>query len=98
MVALTLGTVQLWAQAPSSQPFRPRTRGNKGSGRRAGNRSGPQSYAQTRNQPVEHSAILPNIGGHGESAAPTVQQGGNPVVAQTECPKPANQMDAPKPQ
>jgi hypothetical protein len=41
-------------------------------------------------QPMEKSAILPNATQHEQSAAPTVQQDGQAVVA-TECPKPPNQ-------
>lgn len=47
-------------------------------------------------QPVERSAVLPDAAGHGESAAPTVKQDGKDVVAQTDCPKPPNRVDAPK--
>jgi hypothetical protein len=46
-------------------------------------------------QPIERSAIL--AGGENQSAAPTVQQNGKSVEAQTDCPKPPNQPDAPKP-
>jgi hypothetical protein len=48
-------------------------------------------------QPIERSAILPDAGGENQSAAPTVQQNGKSVEAQTDCPKPPNQPDAPKP-
>ena len=48
-------------------------------------------------QPVERSAILPSIGGQEQSASPTVQQKGKSVEAQTDCPKPPNQLNAPKP-
>jgi hypothetical protein len=48
-------------------------------------------------QPVEKSAILPEADQHGQSAAPTVQQDGKTVTAQTDCPKPPNQPNAPKP-
>ena len=47
-------------------------------------------------QPVEKSAILPDADQHGQSAAPTVQQDGKSVTAQTDCPKPPNQPNAPK--
>jgi len=42
-------------------------------------------------QPMEKSAILPDADQHGQSAAPTVQQDGKSVTAQTDCPKPPNQ-------
>ena len=48
-------------------------------------------------QPVEKSAILPDADQHGQSAAPTVQQDSKTVTAQTDCPKPPNQPNAPKP-
>ena len=37
-------------------------------------------------QAVEKSAILPSVGGHQESAAPTVQRDGKSVEARTDCP------------
>jgi hypothetical protein len=48
-------------------------------------------------QPIERSAILPDAGGENQSAAPTVQQDGKSVEAQTDCPKLPNQPDVPKP-
>jgi hypothetical protein len=48
-------------------------------------------------QPVEKSAVLPDADQHGQSAAPTVQQDSKTVTAQTDCPKPPNQPNAPKP-
>src|SRR3954465_6580599 len=35
---------------------------------------------------MEKSAVLPDAGGHGSSAAPTVQSGGKPLEVRTECP------------
>jgi hypothetical protein len=35
---------------------------------------------------VEKSAVLPEAGGHGSSAAPTVQSGGKPLEVRSECP------------
>jgi hypothetical protein len=37
-------------------------------------------------QAVEKSAILPDAGGEGSSAAPTVQRDGKSVEARTDCP------------
>jgi hypothetical protein len=37
-------------------------------------------------QDVEKSAILPDAGGEGSSAAPTVQRDGKSVEARTDCP------------
>jgi hypothetical protein len=42
---------------------------------------------------VEKSAVLPDAGGHANSAAPTVQSGGKPLEVHSECPpdsKPKN--------
>jgi len=58
---------------------------------------GSDSTEPPERQPVERSAILPDAGGEEKSAAPTVQQNGKSVEAQTECPKPPNQMNAPEP-
>lgn len=82
-----------WAQAPAGStncpaPAAGETTGAKGSG----------GIEKAEVQPVEKSAILPEAGGHRESAAPTVQQDGKAVVAQTECPKAPNRVDAPKTQ
>lgn len=52
--------------------------------------SGTSTEAPAK-QPVEKSAILPDADQHGQSAAPTVQQDGKAVTAQTDCPKPPNQ-------
>jgi hypothetical protein len=35
---------------------------------------------------MEKSAVLPDAGGHGSSAAPTVQSAGKPLEVRTECP------------
>lgn len=80
------------AQVPSSAhcpaPAASESVGAKGSG----------GLEKAEVQPVERSAILPNAGGHQESAAPSVKQDGKDVMAQTECPKPPNRVDAPKTQ
>ena len=81
----------VWAQAPSATNCpapTSETTGAKGSG----------GLEKAEVQPVERSAILPNAGGHQDSAAPSVKQDGKDVVAQTECPKPPNRADAPKQQ
>jgi hypothetical protein len=44
-------------------------------------------------QGIEHSAILPDAPGGDRSAAPTVKKDGKSVEAQTECPKPPNQLN-----
>jgi hypothetical protein len=101
LFALALGAAPTWAQSPSAQPCPPANAGETtGASASPGTgQSAPKTYAGPReNQPVEHSAILPEAGGEKESAAPTVQQDGKSVVAQTECPKPSNRLDAPKPQ
>jgi hypothetical protein len=35
---------------------------------------------------MEKSAVLPDAGGHGNSAAPTVQSAGKPLEVRSECP------------
>ena len=88
---LAVSSSGAWAQVPSSAHCpapASETTGAKGSG----------GIEKAEVQPVEKSAILPNAGGHQESAAPTVQQDGKAVVAQTECPKAPNRVDAPKTQ
>jgi hypothetical protein len=44
-------------------------------------------------QGIEHSAILPDAGGHGDSAAPTVKKDGAEVAANTDCPKEPNRLE-----
>jgi len=61
-------------------------------------KEGPGGNEPPDQQAVERSAILPSAGQHEQSAAPTVQQNGEAVVAQTECPKPPNHPNAPKTQ
>ncbi len=82
----------VWAQVPSATncpaPTAGETTGAKGSG----------GLEKAEVQPVERSAILPNAGGHQDSAAPSVKQDGKDVIAQTECPKPPNRVDAQKQQ
>jgi hypothetical protein len=58
---------------------------------------GSDTTEPAQRQPVERSAILPDVGGEEKSAAPTVQQNGKPVEAQTDCPKPPNQINPPQP-
>jgi len=90
VTGLSLGTAS--AQSPSGCPAPAQeTTG-------AADRAGPDGNERPAHQPIERSAILPDAGGEGQSAAPTVQQNGQSVVAQTDCPKPPNRIDAPKPQ
>jgi len=87
-VLITLLASPAWSQVPNPcPPGGAPPSGTTGS-------TGPEPPER---QPVERSAILPDAGGHRESAAPTVQQNGRSVEAQTECPKPPNRMDNPKP-
>jgi hypothetical protein len=89
---LAMSSGAAWAQVPSAThcpaPAASDNVGAKGSG----------GLEKSEVQPVERSAILPNAGGHQESAAPSVKQDGKDVMAQTECPKPPNRVDAPKTQ
>jgi hypothetical protein len=59
---------------------------------KTGSTSESQRYANSPNQPMEHSAVLPDAGGERTSAAPTVQQNGKSVDASTECPKEPNRL------
>jgi hypothetical protein len=61
-------------------------------------KTGPGGNERPAQQPVERSAILPDASGQEASAAPTAQQHGQSVNAQTDCPKPPNRIDAPKTQ
>ena len=74
-----------WSQVPNPCPPGASTTGSAA-------RSGDKSPASP--QAMEHSAIVPDAGGE-NSAAPTVQQNGKSVEAQTECPKPPNQLNNP---
>jgi hypothetical protein len=69
-----------WAQVPNPCPPNAATTGSASANERA------------EKQAIEHSAILPDAGGSG-SAAPTVKKDGKSVEAQTECPKPPNQLN-----
>jgi hypothetical protein len=97
-LALTLGGASGWAQnAPSSNAQTAETQNcpPRVGGEMTGHKGGEEP---PKRQPTEHSAILPDATQQGQSAAPTVQQNGQDVVAQTECPKPPNRIDAPKTQ
>ena len=93
VMTIALGAASVWAQqsatpskAPDPCPPSAATTG-----------SSPQrsdQYAKSPNQPMEHSAVLPDAGGEGTSAAPTVQQNGKSVEASTECPREPNRIDS----
>jgi hypothetical protein len=58
-----------------------------GSTDKSGVKENETTGAATGNaQAVEKSAILPDAGGEGSSAAPTVQRDGKSVEARTDCP------------
>ena len=84
-----------WSQVPNACPptAAPST-GTTGTTGATAPRSGTEA---PENQAIERSAILPDAGGEGQSAAPTVQQDGKSVEAQTDCPKPPNQLNTPTP-
>ncbi len=92
-VSLSSGSAT--AQTPAAQRECPQ---NTGSAAPSASQKAPDGTAKPDQQAVERSAILPSAGGHEQSAAPTVQQDGTAVVANADCPKPPNQMDAPKKQ
>ena len=81
-----------WAQVPNPCP--PGAASSSAGSATTGASKGEEPPKQ---QPVERSAILPDAGGEGQSAAPTVQQNGKSVEAQTECPKPPNQLNSKSP-
>jgi hypothetical protein len=98
--ALGIGCGPAWSQtanAPSSNAQSAATQNCPPtvSGEMTGHKGGEEP---PQRQPIEHSAILPDATQQGQSAAPTVQQSGKDVVAQTDCPKPPNRIDAPKTQ
>ena len=70
-----------WAQVPNPCPP---TRATTGSA---------SANESAEKQGIEHSAIVPDAGETDRSAAPTVKKDGKPVEAQTECPKPPNQLN-----
>ena len=70
-----------WAQVPNPCPPNAATTGTASADEPA------------KKQGVEHSAILPDAPGTDPSAAPTVKKDGKAVEAQTECPKPPNQIN-----
>ena len=48
--------------------------------------SGGGDEKTSNSMAVEKSAVLPDAGGHSNSAAPTVQSGGKPLEVRSECP------------
>jgi hypothetical protein len=85
VIGLTASPVPGRAATPDGQPCPDRSATvGFGKGNSAGNPASEQG--------VEHSAILPEVGGE-ESAAPTIKKDGQEVDA-TECPKPPNQLNS----
>src|SRR5262249_40589544 len=81
-----------WAQVPNPCP--PNAASSSSERTTTGSNKGEEPPER---QPMERSAILPDAGGEGQSAAPTVQQNGKSVEAQTECPKPPNRLNSKSP-
>jgi hypothetical protein len=48
--------------------------------------SGSGQEKTSNSMAMEKSAVLPDAGGHANSAAPTVQSGGKPLEVHSECP------------
>jgi hypothetical protein len=48
--------------------------------------SGTGQEKTSNSMAMEKSAVLPDAGGHANSAAPTVQSGGKPLEVRSECP------------
>ena len=78
-----------WSQVPNPCPPGASTSGSAS--------GGAPDRVPANQQAIEYSAILPDAGGEKDSAAPTVQKDGKSVEAQTECPKPPNQLNQAKP-
>jgi hypothetical protein len=94
IAALSLSLVgSALAQAPTQTPGPGQSRDCEPNSAQQSTGTSTEAPAQ---QPAEKSAILPAADQHGQSAAPTVQQDGKSVTAQTDCPKPPNQVNAPK--
>jgi hypothetical protein len=53
--------------------------------RQAANKSSPDKGEPPAMQPAERSAILPEVGGEKQSAAPTVQQDGKEMRSPIDC-------------
>jgi hypothetical protein len=87
---LAIITTPAWSQVPNPCP--PAGASSATTGAKAQGTDGTEAPDRQR---IERSAIVPDAGGENESAAPTVQQGGKSVEAQTECPKPLNQINPP---
>jgi hypothetical protein len=79
---------QASAQTPKGQsnPCPPGTAKNAVTGEK-----GSTGYERPSNQPQEKSAILPAAPQNEQSAAPTVQQNGQSVQAETTCERTPNQ-------
>jgi hypothetical protein len=48
--------------------------------------SGSGEEKTSNSMAMEKSAVLPDAGGHGSSAAPTVQSAGKPLEVRSDCP------------
>jgi hypothetical protein len=90
-ILMTLIASPAWSQVPNPCP----PAGSPPAGTTGTSAPGSDGTEPPQRQPIERSAILPDAGGENQSAAPTVQQNGKSVEAQTDCPKPANQPNAP---
>jgi hypothetical protein len=85
IISSALCSAQAWGQSTAQQPCPPSSGGVQ-----AGE---PPNAQKPENQPMEKSAVLPDAEQHEQSAASTVQQNNTPVEAQTDCPKPPNQLN-----
>ncbi|HYW64759.1 MAG TPA: hypothetical protein VE865_16325 [Bradyrhizobium sp.] len=74
---LFVGTAAAQTTAPANKPETSCTTGSATAG----------SGEKTQNSmAMEKSAVLPEAGGHSNSAAPTVQSAGKPLEVRSECP------------
>jgi hypothetical protein len=91
--AVALCSLLFGVEAGVSQPAGSKECPAATTGKAAGNSAeNPASV-----QGIEHSAILPDAEGHGDSAAPTVKKDGAEVAANTDCPKEPNRLETPTP-
>jgi hypothetical protein len=88
LFACLIAPGSLLAQTPAGQRDCSQ---NTGSAPAGPAQKGPDGTEKPDQQAIERSAIVPNAGGHEQSAAPTVQQNGKDVIADADCPKPPNQ-------
>jgi hypothetical protein len=92
LIALVFVASAAWSQTPTPDEKSCAQASAKSSGNAT---TGNSADNPPQLQGVEHSAILPDAGGHEDSAAPTVKKDGEDVTEDTNCPKPPNRLAVP---